>query len=150
MMSNAADGYLGDWLPHKDSCRCSDCQLEKAQKSIARLEQENHNFHTWGIVEIAVRNRNVAEYCEHWEERAIKAEQERDELKAQVARLSALVSERRKLWFEHWRPIIKAIGELSVQEGMDAIERDLKWVASAVRRPCSLRLSTARGFSCAR
>lgn len=37
-MSNAADGHLGDWLPHKDSCRCADCQLERAQRKNATLE----------------------------------------------------------------------------------------------------------------
>lgn len=40
-MSNAADGYLGDWLPHKSNCKCTDCQLERAQQRIARLEQRN-------------------------------------------------------------------------------------------------------------
>ncbi len=37
-MSNAADGHLGDWLPHKESCRCTECQLEKAQKRLRDLE----------------------------------------------------------------------------------------------------------------
>jgi len=29
------------------------------------------------VVEIAVRNQQVADYCKHWEERALKAESER-------------------------------------------------------------------------
>ena len=37
-MSNAADGYLGDWLPHKEKCRCVDCELERSQKRIRDLE----------------------------------------------------------------------------------------------------------------
>ncbi len=39
---------------------------------------------------------------------------------------AAMVPEsKRALWFNEWRPIINAIGEISVQEAMDAIERDL-------------------------
>lgn len=29
-MSNAADGYLGDWVTHSPNCRCTDCRLERA------------------------------------------------------------------------------------------------------------------------
>lgn len=36
-MSNAADGYLGDWLPHKPKCRCTDCQLDRAQQRERKL-----------------------------------------------------------------------------------------------------------------
>ncbi len=31
---------------------------------------------SWGIVEIAARNPNVASYCGHWESRTVEAEQE--------------------------------------------------------------------------
>lgn len=59
-------------------------------------------------------------------ERLGQAEQERDALKAQVANLTEPVSERsKKLWHKEWRPIINAIGEILVQEAMDAIERTL-------------------------
>lgn len=37
--ANAADGYLGDYLPHKANCRCEDCSLERAQERIAALER---------------------------------------------------------------------------------------------------------------
>jgi hypothetical protein len=36
-MANAADGYLGYWLPHS---RCDDCQLERANAHIAELEAQ--------------------------------------------------------------------------------------------------------------
>jgi multidrug resistance efflux pump len=39
-MANAADGYLGDWLPHKDKCRCDDCQLDRANTRIRELEAQ--------------------------------------------------------------------------------------------------------------
>lgn len=42
-------------------------QLTEAQ---AQIEQ----WKTWGVIEIAVRNPNVASYMEEWEERATKAE----------------------------------------------------------------------------
>lgn len=41
---------------------------------------------------------------------------------ALVKALSKPVSE---IWFQQWKPIINAIGEISVQEAMDAIERGL-------------------------
>ena len=40
MRSDAADGYLGDWLPHKDKCRCTDCQLERVQAENASLREQ--------------------------------------------------------------------------------------------------------------
>ena len=40
-MSNAADGYLGDWLPHKDNCRCDDCSLDRLRRKNVVLTAEN-------------------------------------------------------------------------------------------------------------
>ncbi len=42
-MSNAADGYLGDWLPHKDKCRCTDFELERANTQIRILKAQLHD-----------------------------------------------------------------------------------------------------------
>ena len=39
-MSNAEDGYLGDWLPHKETCRCIDCELERATTQIRTLRAQ--------------------------------------------------------------------------------------------------------------
>jgi hypothetical protein len=41
------------------------------EKILARQEEQ---WKMWGIVEIAVRNPNVASYMEHWENRSVKAE----------------------------------------------------------------------------
>ena len=87
-MSNAADGYLGDWLPHKDSCRCSDCQLEKAQQRIARLEQERNELH-----------HQLIEITDH----RVTLIKERDELKEQVAKLSAPVSDEEWATTKNWK-----------------------------------------------
>lgn len=38
-MSNAADGYLGDWAPHKATCKCDDCKAD-------RLQEANKTLHT--------------------------------------------------------------------------------------------------------
>ena len=86
-----------------------------AEKRAADAEAQVRQWQTWGIVEIAVRNPSVAEYMAHWEGRAFKAE-------AQVKALSRPVSE---IWFQQWKPIINAIGEISVQEARDVIERGL-------------------------
>lgn len=50
----------------------------------AGLEAVNEQWCQWGIVEIAVRNHSVAEYMEHWEGRATKAESELASLREQV------------------------------------------------------------------
>jgi hypothetical protein len=49
-----------------------------------------------------------------------KAQAENADLRAQLARMTQPV---KRWWFAEARPIINAIGEISVQEAMDAIER---------------------------
>ena len=39
-------------------------------------EARDAKWAAWGIIEVAVRNPSVAEYMKHWEERALKAEEE--------------------------------------------------------------------------
>jgi hypothetical protein len=55
--------------------------VSSEEYEIAALKAEIEQWKTWGIIEIAVRNPNVASYMEEWESRAIKAE-------AQLATLS--------------------------------------------------------------
>lgn len=43
-MSNAADGYLGDWAPHRTTCRCTDCQLDRATTKLASLTTALHKI----------------------------------------------------------------------------------------------------------
>lgn len=43
-------------------------------QEVATLKAVNQQWRTWGIIEVAVRNPSVAEYMEHWEGRATKAE----------------------------------------------------------------------------
>lgn len=52
---------------------------------LEQLEREVADFRSWGIIEVAIRNPNVAEYMEHWEGRTLKAE-------AEIARLSSELS----------------------------------------------------------
>lgn len=54
---------------------------------LVEAEKELSNWATWGIVEIAVRNPSVADYCKHWEERAEKAEKLLAESAPQEARV---------------------------------------------------------------
>jgi len=49
--------------------------IENLTVSNERLIRELDQWKTWGIIEIAVRNPNVASYMEHWEGRATKAEE---------------------------------------------------------------------------
>jgi hypothetical protein len=46
-------------------------------------------------------------------------------LAAATAENERLSAARKSLWLDEWKPIINAIGEISVQEAMDAIERSL-------------------------
>jgi hypothetical protein len=46
------------------------------KSEIDALREEMRFLKTCGIIEIAVRNPNVAEYMRHWERRAEKAEAE--------------------------------------------------------------------------
>lgn len=51
--------------------------LRPAEELLYHLQYATREAETilrGGIVEVAVRNRRVAEYCEHWEGRALKAE----------------------------------------------------------------------------
>ena len=58
----------------------------------------------------------------YWKQKSDSLQAQVEQLQRQVAELSA---GKKALWFNGWRPIIDAIGEISVQEAMDAIERDL-------------------------
>jgi hypothetical protein len=77
---------------------CIECR-DKAQAArssdrerIAELEHELDNWRTWGVVEVAVRNPQVAEYCEHWEGRVESAESHAVELQreSELARVVIL------------------------------------------------------------
>ncbi len=52
-----------------------------------RLQEELEQWRTWGIIEIAVRNPNVASYMDHWEGRATTAEQRLSTLSASLTAL---------------------------------------------------------------
>lgn len=43
---------------------------------LAEVERREKQWRSWGVVEVAVRNQSVADYCKHWEERTEKAETE--------------------------------------------------------------------------
>ena len=37
----AEDGHLGDWAPHREKCKCADCQLDRLQSAYDRLKRDN-------------------------------------------------------------------------------------------------------------
>ncbi len=55
------------------------------QASINNIHMENAQWTTWGIIEIAARNPNVASYMKEWEARAVKAEKSFAELRGWFA-----------------------------------------------------------------
>ena len=62
----------------------------KAEMDEARAELAR--WATWGTIEVAIRNPNVASYIEHWEKRALSAEAERDALRVRVKELEVEVA----------------------------------------------------------
>lgn len=40
-MERVFDGIIGDWLPHKSKCRCTDCQLDRAHQAVRDLQKQN-------------------------------------------------------------------------------------------------------------
>lgn len=50
--------------------------LEKLLHDLARAEAELHQWSTWGVIEIALRNPNVSSYMKEWEERATTVRRE--------------------------------------------------------------------------
>ena len=62
-------------------------ERELAQMAAQKAEAE-HNWRTWGVIEVAIRNPSVAEYMRHWEGRAESAERRVSELEAKLAESS--------------------------------------------------------------
>lgn len=63
-----------DILPSESHKRYN-CDVEYVRADrIEELKAENHLLKTAGVIEVAVRNPNVAEYIRHWEARAEAAE----------------------------------------------------------------------------
>jgi hypothetical protein len=58
-----------------------DCKHGRLARSceICELERDSELLHKGCLIEIAVRNASVAEHMRHWEDRATKAERERNE-----------------------------------------------------------------------
>lgn len=67
----------------------SACANAEPVSRLEQLERENADFRTWGIIEIATRNPNVAEYMTYWEARAEKAEAENEALRARLETVEA-------------------------------------------------------------
>lgn len=59
--------------------------LQLANNNTKRAREEIEQWKTWGVVEIAVRNPNVASYVKEWEERATTAEHILSQLRDRLA-----------------------------------------------------------------
>jgi hypothetical protein len=78
----------------------SACANAEPLSRLEQLERENADFRTWGIIEVAVRNPNVAEYMQHWEGRALRAEAALSDRAAQAERMARLEEALRSV--EQW------------------------------------------------
>lgn len=72
----------------------SACANAEPLSRLEQLERENADFRTWGIIEVAIRNPNVAEYMAHWEARTQKAEAENEALRTKLETVEAETRER--------------------------------------------------------
>jgi len=75
------------------------------------IAEDLHLMKTAGIVEVAVRNPSVAEYMEHWEGRAIKAEAERGVAAAAALQMAA----------EAYRKTLPQTGSTQTPRGVQVI-----------------------------
>jgi hypothetical protein len=66
--------------------------LSETEREIQRLRWENDMLTKGGIIEVAIRNRSVAEYMEHWESRALKAEAQLQEREMEALTLADIVA----------------------------------------------------------
>jgi|ERR1700677_594825 len=73
-------GWLHCLFGEADTARTAWEICIEQQKRAEDAEKEIEQWKTWGMVEVAVRNPNVHSYMEHWEGRALKAENELTEL----------------------------------------------------------------------
>ena len=62
-------------------------ELERLKAEMDAAWAELARWATWGTIEVAIRNPNVASHTEHWETRALSAEAERDALRMRVKEL---------------------------------------------------------------
>lgn len=63
-----------------------------AAERIEQLSTQDHNWHTWGIIEVAIRNPNVSSYMDHWEKRTLAAESLVAQQKERIAELNKLIA----------------------------------------------------------
>jgi len=77
--------HLANGDDPEDLCHsCAYAEIAALEQSMREKDQTIAELHTFGVVELAVRNPNVASYCEHWEDRTAKAEAENQKLRELV------------------------------------------------------------------
>lgn len=82
-----------------NSCRECTCGLDAALQRDTEEREQNQQWRTWGIIEIAVRNVNVASYMTEWEGRAINAEARLAALEAGVREVAQDIHSLNEWWF---------------------------------------------------
>ena len=87
---------------------------------IHRLKAELNMLWHAGIIEVAVRNRSVADYMEHWEGRALKAE----------ATISALEAENKRL-----REVLEPFKTFA-EHAVEQVDDSWVWRTSGKERIC--------------
>ena len=72
---------------------CASEELSTIEQAMRTLRHEIDMLTKGGTFEVMVRNPNVSESISYWEQRAIKAEAERDELARERAKANELLDE---------------------------------------------------------
>lgn len=99
------------------NCANGDLTVFAAASAITEATaKRDERWAAWGVVEVAVRNPQVAEYCKHWEERVQKLQAEVAALKAECNTTITKAQESYSVMMRHWEARDKAEADLTAAE----------------------------------
>jgi len=104
--------------------------------SLTALQEQLEQWQTWGVIEIGIRNVNVASYMEHWEGRATKAEAEVTALREQLDTEQSALQDEARLRKE----ADEAVGALAVEVAALKVELVNQWLSNHYEH-CGHRLT---------
>ena len=95
-------------IVHADFARQLERELAAATAKLEACQAELRDWRTWGVIEVAVRNPNVAEYMRHWEQRTESAERRVEELTKHAEAMHIALAYRcggteEQLAYEQWK-----------------------------------------------
>lgn len=96
-----------------------------------KFAEELEHFKSSGIIEVAVRNPNVRDYMEHWEDRATKAEGELETARAEYAELEKAYDEEMEACHHFAGKFADALAHLTTKDSTIARLREVAEMVDA-------------------